>query len=93
MNEKLDRMESRRKSCASTPRIHVSSSGHDQNPSITIVPKTLHTKVNPPSSPQNSMSQVTNYPQNREQGRSLLPQVDQVPQEGLGGPLPPIQDP
>ena len=28
MNEKLDRMESRRNSRASTPRLHVSSSGH-----------------------------------------------------------------
>ncbi|PHT44955.1 ACT domain-containing protein ACR2 [Capsicum baccatum] len=72
MNERLDRIESRQNSRSFTPRLHVSSSGHDQNPSITIFPETLHTKVNTPSSPQNAMSQVTNYPQNREQGMNRV---------------------
>ncbi|KAF3635714.1 putative Bifunctional inhibitor/lipid-transfer protein/seed storage 2S albumin superfamily protein [Capsicum annuum] len=57
-----------------------------------FTPETLPSKANPPSSPQNVISQATNYPQNREQGRPLPPLVDQV-QQGLVSQFPPIQAP
>ncbi|KAF3628038.1 putative prolycopene isomerase, chloroplastic-like [Capsicum annuum] len=86
---RLEQMECQRNSRPSTPQ-HISSSEHDRNSSATITPEILHQMLNPPQAPLNAASQTTPFPPNRDPNRPFHSQSPQVPQEGLGYQLPPL---
>ncbi|KAF3614034.1 hypothetical protein FXO38_35912 [Capsicum annuum] len=53
--------------------------------------KTLHSTINPPRPPQNAISQVSNYPQNRDLSKPPPPQIDQFQQEELRSQMLPLK--